>query len=78
MALIVGKRRMMTNPEAAPSYPPICPQSIKKWCSSASNQDKQTITIPQTSIEKLKVVFPTVEDKVYTFWREFHRCLKKL
>ena len=68
MALIVGKRRMSDvrlSSETAPTPVLINPQPAKKWCSSETHQDKLAlIAIPQTPIEKLKIAFPTIEDKV--------------
>lgn len=62
MALIVEKRRMtLTNEILLTQAPNKC------WCGPDANSDpRQLITIPTTSIEKLKAAFPACEDKVFS------------
>ena len=76
MALIVGKRRM-TDIKMGGDV--LMSQSVKKkWCVvSEASDSKTTITIPSHPMEKLKVVFPDVEDKVKTEFSFSRRHLKK-
>lgn len=63
MSLILGKRKMTDNKTGGDV---LMNQYVnKKWCATSELSDNTTaITIPFTPAEKLKVVFPELEDKV--------------
>ena len=67
MALIVGKRRMTDIKMGGDTL--MSQSANKRWCATNESSDnKQTITILCTAAEKLKVVFPDLEDKVKSFF----------
>lgn len=76
MALIVAKRRMADS--TATDELLLGKSGEKKWLGTEAVDSRQTITIPDTPIERLKVVFPSAEDKVgrlllHSLYRNFKR-----